>query len=165
MQQDDGYLAALHPYWKRYQAFPTMTKLCDVVGLSTTSLVFAFAGRLVDAGHLERIERRFAPTKKFFARPGANTVRTGLPQPASQNSVEPIILDGDFVVVKKNSATEPGSIVMAIADGEITVKTLCLDDRQSYFRRANKPAFADILPSGPLEIVSVVTDSFRRYRR
>jgi len=34
---DEKYLAALRTYWKRHQAFPSMAKLCDVVGLTSTS--------------------------------------------------------------------------------------------------------------------------------
>lgn len=47
---DVQYLAALRTYWKRYQVFPAMAKLCDVVGLASTSSVFALVGRLADAG-------------------------------------------------------------------------------------------------------------------
>lgn len=192
MQQDDGYLAALRTYWKRHQTFPAMSKLCDVVGLSSTSSVFALVGRLVNAGFLERVEGRIAPTKRFFARPVVNTVRAGLPQPASQDSVELItiddfliddpnrtvlcrvrgdsmkdvgLLDGDLVVVEKNSATKPGDIVVAIVDEEFTVKTLRLDAQNRYYLEPANPAFADIHPTGSLEIFGVVTGSFRRYRR
>jgi repressor LexA len=45
---DLTYLGALRTYWKRNKAFPSMAKLCDVVGLSSTSSVFALVGRLTD---------------------------------------------------------------------------------------------------------------------
>ncbi|OWW18185.1 LexA family protein [Noviherbaspirillum denitrificans] len=190
--QDEKHLAALRTYWKRNQAFPAMAKLCEVAGLSSTSSVFALVGRLVDAGYLDRVEGRIATTKKFFAHPVVNTVRAGLPQPASQDSVELITIDdcliddpnravlcrvrddsmkdvgllgGDLVVVEKNAATKPGDIVVAIVDGDIAVKTLRLDDRQRYYLEAANSAYPDIHPSGSLEIFGVVTGSFRRYRR
>lgn len=37
--------------------------------------------RLVEAGFLERVEGRIAPTRRFFARPVIGSVRTGLLQP------------------------------------------------------------------------------------
>ena len=43
---DAEYLAKLRSYWKRHQTFPSMGKLCDVVGLSSTSSVFELVRRL-----------------------------------------------------------------------------------------------------------------------
>ncbi|MDB5823674.1 MAG: LexA family transcriptional regulator [Herminiimonas sp.] len=60
---DTTYLAALRTYWKRNQTFPSMAKLCDVVGLSSTSSVFALIGRLAAAGYLDRVEGRIAPQR------------------------------------------------------------------------------------------------------
>ena len=56
-------------YYRRNLAFPSMAKLCAVLGLASTSSVFALVGRLAADGYLERTEGRIAPTKKFFARP------------------------------------------------------------------------------------------------
>ena len=101
MQQDDKYLALLRTYWKRHSAFPPMAKLCAIVGLSSTSSVFALVGRLSDAGYLERTEGRIAPTKKFFARPLLSPVRAGLAQPASQEEPELVTVD-DYLIDEPN---------------------------------------------------------------
>ncbi|MBC7415546.1 MAG: LexA family transcriptional regulator [Herminiimonas sp.] len=189
---DEGYLAALRTYWKRQQAFPSIAKLCDVVGLASTSSVFALVGRLVDAGYLERTEGRIAPTHRFFARPLVSTVRAGVPQPVGQDAVELVtiddyliddpnrtvlcrvrgdsmkdagLLDGDIVTVEKNSATKAGDIVVAIVDDDYTIKTLRLNAQGRYFLQPANTAFADIHPVGSLEIFGVVTGSFRRLRR
>lgn len=66
---DAQYLALLRTQWKRHNAFPSMAKLCDVLGLSSTASVFGVVSRLTEAGYLERVESRIAPTKRFFARP------------------------------------------------------------------------------------------------
>jgi len=76
-ETDDKYLARLRTHWKRHAAFPSMAKLCETLGLASTSSVFALVGLLVDAGYLERVEGRIAPTKKFFARPLLSPVRAG----------------------------------------------------------------------------------------
>lgn len=47
---DEKYLAALRTYWKANSTFPSMAKLCDVLGLSSTSSVFALVSRLTEAG-------------------------------------------------------------------------------------------------------------------
>lgn len=189
---DDKHLAALRTYYKRHQAFPSMAKLCEVVGLTSTSSVFALVGRLVDAGYLERVEGRIAPTKKFFARPVVGSVRAGEPQPRGDETVELLtiddfliedpnrtvlsrvrgdsmtgagLLDGDLVVVERNAATKPGDIVVAVVDGEITVKTLRATRGGKFFLEPANSAYEPIHPKGSLEILGVVVGSFRKMRR
>lgn len=188
---DQQYLAKLRTYWKQNRAFPSMAKLCDVVGLASTSSVFALVGRLADEGYLERVEGRIAPTKRFFGRPVLGHVRAGVPQPAGQDEPEVLSLDdylvdepnrtfmcrvrgdsmkdaglleGDLVVVERNAPAAPGDIVVAVVDGEFTVKTLRMAEGRFYLEAANS-AYADIRPTGSLELAGVVTGSLRRYRR
>jgi repressor LexA len=189
---DAQYLALLRTHWKRHQAFPSMAKLCSVLGLSSTGSVFALVGRLVDAGYLERTEGRIAPSRKFFARPVIGPVRAGLPQPVSQEEPELLtiddyliddanrttlhrvrgdsmrnvgILDGDLVVVEHNTPTKPGDIVVAYVDNELTVKTLKLDDKGAYYLQPENEAFQPIVPTTSLELLGVVIGSLRRMRR
>lgn len=189
---DSAYLARLRSYWKKHQAFPSMGKLTDVVGLSSTSSVFELVRRLTEAGYLERVEGRIAPSKRFFARPLLGRVRAGHPEPASQEVPEVLtvddyliddpnrtalvtvrgdsmtgvgLLDGDIVVVETNTPTRPGDIVVAVVDGEMTVKTLRLDRKGAFFLEAANATYPPIKPEGSLEIVGVVIGSFRRFRR
>lgn len=192
-ESDEKYLAAMRSYWKRHQAFPSMAKLCEVLGLASTSSVFALVGRLVDAGFLERVEGRIAPSKRFFARTIIGSVRAGLPEPESPEAPDAVLtiddyliddpnrtvlcrvrgdsmkdaglLDGDLVVVERNAPTSPGDIVVAVVDGEMTVKTLRRARGGTWFLEAANPAYEPIHPVGSLEIVGVVTGSFRRHRR
>ena len=192
MQPDDKYLDLLRTYWKRHNAFPSMAKLCGVVGLSATSSIFALVGRLVKGGYLERIDGRIAPTRKFFARPLLSAVRAGQPQLASQEEPELLsvddyliddpnrtsmhrvkgdsmrdagILDGDLLVVERNTPTAPGDIVVACVDDELTVKTLQLDGQGRYFLQPANADYAPIRPKTSLEIFGVVVGLVRRLRR
>ena len=189
---DDRHLAALKTYWKANSAFPSMAKLCEVVGLASTSSVFALVGRLVEGGYLERVEGRIAPTRKFFARPLLGVVRAGQPQPADQSAPDVItlddylidepnrtalhkvrgdsmkdlgILDGDLVAVEHNSPCSPGDIVVAVVDGDLTVKTLRRHEDGRYFLEAANADFAPIEPTTSLEILGVVVSVARRIRR
>lgn len=190
---DSNHLNALRTYWKRQKAFPSMAKLTEVLGLTSTGGVFKVLGRLVDAGYLERVSGRLAPTKKFFALPLVGTVRAGLPQPADQGeehelmSVEDYLvdhpertsycrvkgdsmrdaglLDGDFVAVEANSPTKPGDIVVAVVDNEITVKYLRTNKAGAWLLEPANPAYDVITPIGSLEVLGVVIGSFRRFDR
>ena len=146
---DTQHLEKLRTYWKRNHAFPSMAKLCEVVGLSSTASVFDMVSRLKDAGYVQRVEGRIAPTKRFFARPLVGKVRAGLPQPREEDDDfevltlddylvpdpnrtflarvkgdsmrDAALVDGDLVVVLKNSPTNVGDIVVAVVDGQVTV--------------------------------------------
>ena len=132
------------------------------------------------------------PTKRFFARPLLGTVRAGQPQPADQSEPEVItlddflidqpnrtslhkvrgdsmrdagILEGDLVAVEHNAPSAPGDIVVAVVDGEITVKTLRRDDDGKFFLEAANAAYGPIRPKASLEVLGVVMSVCRRVRR
>ena len=189
----DKHLASLQAHWKRHKAFPPMAKLTEVLGLSSTGGVFKVLGRLTDAGFLERVDGRVAPTKRFFARPLLGTVRAGMPQPASQEdgfdtlSVDDYLIDhpertsycrvrgdsmrdaglleGDVVVVEANTLPKPGDIVVAVVDEQTTVKYLRMDTAGTWFLEPANVTYDAIRPVGSLEVLGVVVGSFRRCRR
>lgn len=190
---DLQHLNALRTHWKAQKAFPSMAKLTEVLGLASTGGVFKALGRLVDAGYLERVEGRIAPTKKFFALPLLGTVRAGLPQPADQDegydvvSIEDYLvdhpertsfcrvkgdsmrdaglMDGDMVVVEANAPTKPGDIVVAVVDNQLTVKYLRTDKSKQWRLEPANSAYDVIIPTGSLEVLGVVVGSFRRFDR
>ena len=187
------HLDTLRTHWKANKSFPSMAKLADVMGLASSGGVFKVLGRLVDAGYLERIDGRIAPTKKFFALPMLGDVRAGLPQEAGQDagqglvSVEDFlvrhpertvfcrargdsmtgagIFDSDMLVVERNTPTKPGDIVAAVVDNGLTVKYLYpAYDTGWVLRRAN-PDYQDIKAKASLEVLGVVVGVFRRFDR
>lgn len=187
----DKHLNALRTYWKEHKTFPSMARLADVLGLASSGGVFKVIGRLVDAGFLERVDGRIAPTRDFFALPVLGKVRAGLPQEEDQTSglemvgVEDYLirspertvfckvrgesmrdagmLDGDMVVVERNRATKAGDIVVALVDNELTVKYLYPNKGGGWLLRPANPDFKDIEAQQSLEIVGVVTGVFRSY--
>jgi repressor LexA len=191
---DQRHLQALQAYWKRARAFPSMPKLCDVLGLASTSSVFAAIGRLTEAGYLERVETRIAPTKKFFSRPVLGPAHAGLPQEVQLDATPELLSsddfmmdhperssyvrvkgdsmvgaglnDGDFVVVEHKTPAVPGDIVVAVVDGGVTIKYLrCQAHSRDFFLEAANPAYLPIWPSNGLDVLGVVVAHFRRMRR
>jgi repressor LexA len=55
------------------------------------------------------------------------------------------ILDGDVVIVRRQSNADPGDIVVALIGDEATVKTLYLEGRRVELRAQN-PEYAPIVP-------------------
>lgn len=188
------HLSALRTYWQAHRGFPPMSGLARVLGLASKGGVFKVMRRLVDEGYLTRVEgRRFAPTAKFFASPVLGSVRAGLPQSVQEDLAEPELVsvqerllprpgtsslcrvrgdsmedaglrDGDYVVVDSSLLGAAGDVVVAMVDGEVTVKHLHQDDEGWFLEPAN-PDYAAIRPRSSLAVLGVVTGMFRTYRR
>lgn len=189
---DQRYLATLRTHWKANKSFPSLAKLADILGMSSTGSVFEMVARLEDAGFLTRKDGRVAPGKRFFAYPVLGTVRAGAPQPVTDEgfdflSVEELLirepnrtamchvrgdsmrdaglLDGDVVIVETNSVVESGDVVVAVVDGQMTVKYLRKGKDGRYFLEAANPAYEPIHPTSSLDIVGLVTGSFRTMKK
>ena len=108
MADTDTHLEKLLTYWKRNHGFPSRAKLCDVVGLSYTASVFHLVGRLKDAGYVQRVEGRIAPTKRFFARSFVGAVRAGLPQPRQADDDFEVLTLDDYLVPDPNARSWSG---------------------------------------------------------
>lgn len=188
------HLGALRLHWSRHRAFPSMEELTAVLGVKSKGGVHKTLGRLVEEGLLERVGTRYAPTEAFFALPLVGPARAGVPQPADAGqatellSVENFLidhpdqtvycrvkgdsmmdaglLDGDIVVVDQSTQAKAGDIVVAVVDHEVKVKRLRANgSRDTWILEAASAAFKPIHPKGSLEILGVVTGSFRRFRR
>ena len=133
-------------------------------------------------------DKRLKPGKRFFERELAESVRAGLPEqvpdaPAqtitidsyliphpSQTSlvrvkgdsmVDAGILEGDLAVVEWRTNARPGDIVVALVDGELTLKYLARDKEGHYLRAANA-AYPPIRARGELETSGVMVGLVRR---
>jgi SOS regulatory protein LexA len=190
MANDRSYLQALQDYYAQHRALPSYASIGSLLGLRSKSSVAAMVARLKLAGFLQSTpDRRLAPTRRFFARPLAESpVRAGLPEPAEDAEADALtiddyliehpsqtvlirvkgdsmidagIFDGDLVVVEKRPSAQRGDIVVAIVDGQFTLKRLDVEQGQFLLRAENK-SFAPIRPEGALEIFGVMVGLVRK---
>ena len=82
MSNDRSYLTSLQDYYARHRALPSYASIGGLLGLRSKSSVAALVARLKLAGFLDSTpDRRLAPTRRFFARPLAESpVRAGMPE-------------------------------------------------------------------------------------
>lgn len=71
------------------------------------------------------------------------------------------IFNGDTVVVEPNTPARENQVVVALIDGEITLKRLVRMNGR-YFLKAENPAFPELHPRGDLVIQGVVRTVVRR---
>jgi len=190
----DEHVGRLRRYWRQHRAFPPIADLTEVLGMRSTGGVFKTLNRLVDAGVLERVGRRYAPSESFFALPLLGPVRAGHPQTADAGQAPETLslegylvehpertvycrvkgdsmtgaglLGGDIVVVEHAAAPRVGDIVVAVVDNEITVKYLRGDGSpETWWLEPANPAYPAIHPETSLEVLGVVVGAFRRFSR
>ena len=65
-------------------------------------------------------------------------------QASGLSMIEAGILDGDWLVVKSQEDAKEGNIVVALVDGDATVKRLCQDKHEGWFLKAENPNFDPI---------------------
>ena len=190
MSNDRSYLTALQDYYATHRALPSYSSIGHLLGLRSKSSVAALVARLKLAGYLDATpDRRLAPTKRFFERPLAEApVQAGMPNPVEDahgdaltiddylierpsqtvlirvrgdSMVDAGILEGDLVVVEKSASAKRGDIVVAIVDGQFTLKRLDLDRGRFILVPENK-AYPVIRPEGALEIFGVMVGLVRK---
>lgn len=190
MASDGQYLAALRGYYAKHRAMPSYAAIGRLVGLSSKASVAEMVGRLKDGRYLDSApDRRLRPGKKFFERPLGANVQAGAPNSTGDSVLDQLdidaylirnqantvlvpvkgdsmidagIRDGDIVVVEKRPTALDGQIVVAIVDGEITLKRLRHERARPVLLPENKN-YAAIRPRGDFSIFGVVVGLIRRY--
>ena len=190
MSKDADYLAKLQDYYAEHRVLPSFAGIGTLVGMRSKSAVSAMVGRLSEAGYLAYApDRRLQPGGRFFEREIADTIQAGAPRAANDVVADAIAIDmhlidtpsravlltikgdsmidagllpGDTVIVKKGAPAKPGDIVVAIVDGEFTVKYLEREAGGFYLRPGNKD-HAPIRARDHLEIFGLVVGMFRKY--
>lgn len=191
MGNDSNYLSRLRDYYADHGVLPSYSTIMELLGLRSKSPVAALVARLKLLGFLESTpDKRLKPGPRFFEREVFESVRAGLPTPASDDQRDTLTIDqylverpsqtvlvrvkgdsmidagihsGDTVVVEKNVTANVSDLVIAIVDNEFTLKTLAREDGKFILEPAN-PAYPVIRPRGQLEIFGVVVGLFRKYR-
>lgn len=188
--RDHEYLDKLRDYYAEHRVLPSFKGVANLVGLKTSSAVATFVVRMKEAGFLDSSpDRRLQPGKRFFERAIVDSVQAGEPQPANNREPEGFNIDshlidtpsrtvlltvrgdsmidaglmpGDTVIVKKNAPHKIGDVVVAMVDGDYTVKYLA-HDKAGFYLKPGNAAYPPIRANDHLEIFGLVVGSFRKY--
>ena len=142
---------------------PILNKPALVVG---TTCQILMVGDCVHAGFPNAAEdfagKRIDLTAELITHPQA----TFMIRVSGESMIDAGIADGDVLIVDRALKPEHGSVVVAIVDGEFTVKYLHQRFGQFKLRAAN-PTYPDIIPreGQMVEVWGVVTASIKRFRK
>lgn len=188
INKDHIYLEKLQNYYALHRFIPSHNAMAQLIGLSKRGAA-KFVDRMVFAGYLSKTpDGRAIPENNFFARSVVGVVPAGFATPAAEVMGDAITIDeylvehpsstvlihvngesmigagindGDMLVVEKNAHPKIGSIVVAMVDGEFTIKYLRKDTQGMYLEPAND-AFPIIRPESSLEIYGEMVGLFRK---
>ena len=187
---DPAYLEKLQDYYAEHKVIPSYSVLATLWGISAKSWVAECVRRFEEAGYLDWTpDRQLKPGARFFERRLAHdTVQAGLPNAVEDAHADALtiddylierpsqtvlirvkgdsmmdagILEGDLVVVEKTASAKRGDVVVAIVDGQFTLKRLDLERGQFVLKPENK-AYPVIRPEGALEIFGVMVGLVRK---
>ena len=188
-ERETAALSTLRDYYRQHRVIPSYAGMGDMIGLSKQGAV-KLASRLMLRGLLKKGPGgRLLPTTSFFERPLVGVAPAGFASPAAELMGDAITIDeylvehpsstvlvevqgdsmidagihsGDMLVVERKGSSDTGKIVVAIVDGDFTIKYL-ERDRYGYYLQPANELFSIIRPEGSLEIYGEVVGQFRKF--
>jgi len=190
---DDRHLSRLRDHFARYGALPSYAGIGELVGFKAKTAAVKLAQRLTNAGYLRRIPGgKLAPASRFFELALFDApVKAGVPESVTAQEASELmtfdsylvetpsktvlirvsgdsmqdaaVLDGDIAVVERTENARQGQLVVAVIDGEFTLKELRFEDGRPVLIPHNEQYHA-LRPKQNFQIFGVVRGIVRRYR-
>lgn len=182
------YLSNLRTFYKQNKRMPSYSEMLTLFGLASKNAIHKIVKNLVEAGYLDKIGGKLAPANLFFQVPLLGNVKAGFPTGAEEDlnfmSLDEYLIDNpnssfmlkvagdslegigifkdDIVILEKAKEANRGEIVLALIDGEWTLKIIEKVDGRTVLRSAN-PKYPDFYPNLSLEIFGIVKSVIRKY--
>lgn len=189
VNKDSFYLGRLQDYYALHRLIPSYAEIASMIGISKQGAV-KFIDRMIFAGYIRKGPGgRLSPANMFFARPHVGMAPAGFASPATEalgdaitideylvehpsntvlvavsgdSMIDAGIHDGDFLIVERNTNPSIGKIVVAIVDGDFTIKYLRTGSDGPFLEPANSD-YPNIYPERSLDIYGEVVGQFRRF--
>jgi repressor LexA len=190
---DALHLSRLRDHYAKHGTLPSYAGMGEMLGFSAKNAAVKLAERLSAEGYLRSAPGgKWAPTERFFELPLFDSpVRAGLAasidgqvaaelvtvesylieSPSSTVLIrvkgdsmrDAGILDGDLAIIDRALAATSGAFVVAIVDGDYTLKELRYQGKWPVLIPHNTE-FEPIHPVGSLEVFGVVRGIVRKFK-
>jgi SOS regulatory protein LexA len=186
----EGRINKIIKFYKRNRRMPSYSEIMELAGYKTKSAVHYFVKQIIKDGIVSRDKKGYLiPNNIYGEIPFVGLVEAGFPSPAEdeltdtmslddylienkeatylmrakgESMIDAGIVDGDMLLVERTDKTKTGEIVIALVDGERTMKYLRQRAGSYYLEPANKK-FKPIFPENELRIEAVVKAVIRKY--
>lgn len=182
------YLENLQSFYKKNKRLPSYSEMLTLFGLASKNAIHKIITKLEEQGYVSKIGGKLAPANLFFQVPLLGNVKAGFPTGAEEDlnfmSLDEYLVDkpgssfmlkvagdslegigiykGDIVILEKAKQANRGEIVLALIDGEWTLKIIEKVNGLTVLRSAN-PKYPDFYPHLSLEIFGIVKSVIRKY--
>lgn len=182
------YLENLRTFYKTNKRLPSYSEMLSLFGLASKNAIHKIIKNLTEAGYLDKVSGKLAPANLFFQAPLLGNVKAGFPTGAEEDlnfmSLDEYLIDNpnssfmlkvagdslegigifkdDIVILEKSKEANRGEIVLALIDGEWTLKIIEKHEGRVVLKSAN-PKYPDFYPNLSLEIFGIVRSVIRKY--
>jgi len=186
----DTYKSALAAFYRKHKRLPGYKEIMAFTGFRSKNAVFKFIQKLVDDGIVRKDARgRLSPDLLGGGVRLLGLVEAGFPSAAEEELLDVMdfdefltpnkeasyilrvkgdsmidagIREGDMVIAERRAQYKVGEIVIAMVDGEYTMKYLRKKGNEYYLEAANDK-YPDIHPTESFKVEAVVTGVVRKY--
>jgi len=183
-------LSHIRAFYKQNKIMPTYDELCLLFGFKSKNAAFKLVNKLVDDGFVEKMDKgRLKPGPNLLGLPLFNSVQAGLPTSEEETLIDHIDLndylikkpdktvlinvrgdsmidagihEGDQVIVEVGTPANVGNIVVAIVDGDYTVKYFDKTKNGKIVLQPGNPNYEPIIPKNELKIFGKVIGTIRK---
>jgi len=186
----EAYKTAVVSFYKKHRRMPGYKEIMRLTGFRSKNAVFKLIGKMVQDGVvLKDKSGHLTPGKLTAGVRLLGVVEAGFPSAAEEELLDVMDFDeylvpnkestyilkvkgdsmidagihpGDMVIVERKATYKPGQIVIAMIDGEYTMKYLRKKNGEHYLEPANAK-YKPIYPRESFRIEAVVTAVVRKY--
>lgn len=186
---ETNYQSILAKFYEREKRMPSYSEMMDLFGYKSKNAVARLVTKLIAAGVVAKDRLgRLVPSESFGEIPVVGLVKAGIPDSADTLSdtlnleqyllpkkersfmlevsgdsmIEAHIEDGDMVIAERATTARDGDIVIALVDGESTMKYFRTKGNKAWLEPANKN-YKPIYPERELTITAIVKAVIRKY--
>ena len=142
---------------------PSVREIGKAVGLSSTATVHGYLAKLTKKGYIKKEDQKGRTLRVLKGGLADNEKPSPKPLYNGRELVDvPVtgILDGDYILVKRQNSARNGQIVVALIEDEATVKTFYKE--KDYIRLQPENSTMDPIIVPDCKILGVVGGVFRK---
>ena len=180
----------IRAFYRQNKIMPTYDEICLLFGFKSKNAAFKLVNKLVDDSFVEKMDKgRLKPGIHLLGLPMFNSVQAGMPTAEEETLMDHVdlndllvknpartclinvrgdsmidagIQEGDKVVVESEASVNVGDIVVAIVDGDYTVKYFDKSKSGQIVLQPGNPKYSPIIPENELKIFGKVVGVVRK---
>jgi len=180
----------IRAFYRQNKIMPTYDELCLLFGFKSKNAAFKLINKLVEENFVEKMDKgRLKPGQNLLGLPLFNSVQAGMPTAEEETLMDHVDLndflvkkpeatclinvrgdsmidagihEGDKVIVECGASVNIGDIVVAIVDGDYTVKYYDKSKNGQIILQPGNAKYDPIIPLQELQIFGKVVGVIRK---